>query len=89
MALSLHPVPFGLREAQAIRANCVCPSVELKRGYFNRLVHTWNVIPTEVRGIVDEYSFKRMFNLFNSYFNDNYEEDDQCTWHIICRCNNH
>ena len=52
------------------------------------VLHTWNAIPSEVRAIVDEHSFKRcMLNLVKSYFNDNYKADDQCTSYIVC--NNH
>ena len=28
-------------------------------------------------------------NYINSYYNHHYKADNQCTWHIVCRCYNH
>ena len=52
-----------------------------------RLAHTWNIIPTEVRAIVDEQSFKHcLLNLMNIHFIDDYKPDaPSCTWYIVCR----
>ena len=65
----------------------LCRTEGFKRSYFNRVVHTWNLLPEQCRLSSDTHSFKKNVNDF--FYNEraqHFNADNVCTWRLKCLC---
>ena len=61
-----------------------------KLSYFKRIGSMWNLIPTELRSVIDLNIFKRgLLSHFYNLLETAYDADNYCKMHIVCLCSKH
>jgi hypothetical protein len=63
-----------------------CRTEGFRRSYFNRVVHTWNLLPEHCRLSSDSVSFKENVGEFFRERFQYFNADNACTWSIKCLC---
>jgi len=83
------PVNTGLRSSSRgplLRSKFVNTET-FKHSYFNRVIHTWNALPLEIRECSDLLNFKRnVLALYRNKLSMIYDIDNPCSWTSTCRC---